>query len=334
MVFKDKDRIRLPNGAEIARDDRETGRVYVVYGDPAIHDALPSATMVLETLPPDMPENGKLRVDIDQTLRQAQDEFRKRYLSNTGAPPDTAKPFSPLYAQAREWARQGAERQSIMKACMDLNRMYADPLDANMLNKMVEAAMTLGQSERYANYNLSAMALGDGTKSGAKQTDRHSMDKGLREYIIRDLSDERPSQPQPLLVQGVNAWHKWKEQADIVDVIAVRQPLYHTDGYAGEVDAILRLKDGGVTMLSWEISDHFHSKQALEIGAYARAWEYVSAQRTDKGIIVRLDRDTGEFAESPSVNLPRAWQRFEAALRFHQAYDTLHLAWFSQADFT
>lgn len=323
----DEPKATLPNGTEITLDDRESGQVYVVHGDPTIHDALPSVATVLRALPDDSPKSDK-----NELARLAQEAFQKRYMSQAATPPDAVKPFSPLYAQAREWARQGHDRESVMRACLDLNKMYSEPLDADMTNKMVEAAMTLGQSERYEDYQVSdynGKPPHDGIEGGPAPTDERVKTESLRDFITRAISGG--AQPDNLqdINQGVSAWHKWWEQADITEVIAAGQNIYHPDGYAGMVDAIVRRTGGEVTILNWEIAARDHPKHALKIGAYARAWEYVAAQRVTNGLTVRFDNVSGRYAESPQVNIPRAWQKFEATLRFHQACDTLHMAWFS-----
>ena len=140
----------LPNGAKIAREDRESGRVYVVSGDPDVRDALPSVTTVMKALPAEALENWKLNVGVDELIEGVRNVFRDRYMSRPGTQPQDAKAFSSLYAQAREWARQGCSAEVIDSACRMLNaEQFVTPLADEQLGQMLRDAITSGLNENY-----------------------------------------------------------------------------------------------------------------------------------------------------------------------------------------
>jgi hypothetical protein len=193
MAAIDEGRVALPNGAEIERDDRETGRVYVVYGDPAVRDALPSVTTVLKVIPAERLENWKLSVGVDELTEKLRGEFQQRYITKPSAPPRSSKVFTSLYTQAREWARIGANREDIARACGEINGHYVSPLNDDMLNRMIEQAVSLGVSEKYADYSGQRMTeLAKTAKTGENRINTEAKNAGnkVHEYIEKELLGE------------------------------------------------------------------------------------------------------------------------------------------------
>lgn len=340
MADIDHGPVTLPNGTTITRDDRKTGRVYLVNGDPDVRDALPSVTNVLKVLPAEALENWKLRVGVDDMVKALRDEFYQQYQSQPGTAPSDAKAFTSLFAQAREWARQGHVANDIEDACRALNaEQFRSPLDDDMLSSLLTSAVKSGQEQSYDSFIGETLeGLACRAKSGNNKINEEATEIGgkVHEVIEKELLGEPV--PEPLLKDerlalAISAWHEWRDKVGFAEVIAVEQPLYHPDGFAGTIDAIVRLSSGAVAMLDWKTSTRFYPKYALQIAAYARGWEYVSAQRTTESYVIRFDKKLGKPVPSEPIVLPRAWQSFEAALRFHQATERLHLVWQGPGDF-
>lgn len=340
MADIDHGTVTLPNGTTITREDRESGRVYLVSGDPDVRDALPSVTSVLKVLPADALENWKLRVGVDEMVDALRSEFRQQFQNQPGSAPAGAKPFTSLYTQAREWARQGENISDIEAACRTLNtEQFRSPLDEKMLSSLINSAIKTGQSESYDKFiGKTIDALAANAKSGNNKINKEALSVGglVHEFIEKELLGQQPSESMlkdERLVPAISAWREWRDSVGFAEIISVEQPVYHPDGFAGTVDAIIRLASGEVAMLDWKTSNRFYPKYALQIAAYARAWEYVSAQHINQGFVIRFDKKTAKPLAEQFEAMRQAWQFFNAALRFHQSTERLHLAWQRDGDF-
>ena len=337
MAAIDDGPVILPNGTKIVRENRATGQVYIVTGDADVRDALPSIDTVMQVLSTEIVEGRNLKVGIDELIVGARGVFKQRYMSQQGTQPEDAKAFTSLYTQAREWARQGCRAEVIDIACRRLNSVqFKAPLNSERVGRLIHEAISAGTAEMYGAFleNDLQSLVGDSV-SGAGDSSHESMGVGERvcEYIKKEIAgDDLPSRT-PDMEPVLTSWNSWKEEEGFVDVVAVDQPLYHPDGYAGTADAIIRVKGGSVRMLLWNDSGQLQDKFGVRVAACGRAWEYVSGQTVRSGVVVGVTGD-GRFEVSPRVSMPRGVNLFKSILEFHAAHERMHLTWQSATDHT
>lgn len=337
MTAMDAEYVVLPNGTRMSRETRENGHAYIVNGDPDVRTALPSVSSVMSVIRVGVDSDIKTTTGIDGLMRALNESFRKNYLTHFGTPPQEAKAFSSMYAQAREWARQGHQPELIDETCRNLNAtQFVNPLTDYQMVDLLKSAINTGMAENYEQFIASAIEnLATVVRDAASRAGRENSSAGqrVRAYVENDLLGEALPEVTPDIEQAVAAWKDWKSAEELTETVAINQPLYHPDGFAGAVDAIVRVKTGELRMIVWETESRMHDRLGIPIGAYARGWEYVSGRHTATGIVIRLDKDTGIPQPSPWISIPRAWAAFDAALRFHQVQERMHLVWQSGADY-
>ena len=120
----------------------------------------------------------------------------------------------------------------------------------------------------------------------------------MHEYVEKDLLGEELPPVTPNMERAVAAWQAWKEKEGLIEVVAIEQPVYHPDGYAGTIDAVIRVQDGGLRVLDWKTSSRHYDKTSLQIAAYARVWEYVTAQSVKSGLVIRFDKKQASLTQA------------------------------------
>lgn len=93
-------------------------------------------------------------------------------------------------------------------------------------------------------------------------------------------------------------------------------------GYAGTMDAILEtVRPSGeriLTALDWKTSNAMRNEYALQVAAYAKAYEERTGQKVARALIVRFGKRSETFEAKQVIDLERSFDAFCSALHlFH-----------------
>jgi hypothetical protein len=152
------------------------------------------------------------------------------------------------------------------------------------------------------------------------------------EYLMR--GDEVPAE----LVSGsdsttmkslIGAFHRWHEQSQFSFVESERVVYSQEHGYAGAVDAIgYRLGDNGQcvnVVLDWKTSNRVYDTYALQLAAYARAFEEREpGSSIGEAWVLRYDRARRQFEASRIESIDHSFDAFLGALRLWRAFHCNH----------
>ena len=99
----------------------------------------------------------------------------------------------------------------------------------------------------------------------------------------------------------IKAYKAWSRERKPVWLAAEQKVYYHDPGgvncYAGTVDALAEI-DGKLCIIDFKTSKKIYKPNHLQIAAYAHAMaKQKGKKKPAMGIILRLDKDTGDFQE-------------------------------------
>jgi hypothetical protein len=133
--------------------------------------------------------------------------------------------------------------------------------------------------------------------AGAKGSAVHAfIEKALR-AIMLDTDD--PIIPPPdaeHVFNGINAFKKWWDQAGLHPEGIEVPTCSVVHGYAGTIDVVAGNAHGETIIVDWKTSGQIRPSYYRQIGGYAIANVERTGQAIDAAYIVRLDKETGEFA--------------------------------------
>lgn len=100
-------------------------------------------------------------------------------------------------------------------------------------------------------------------------------------------------------------------------------------GYAGTMDALLETIDSRtgertLTALDWKTSNAMRNEYALQVAAYAKAYEERTGEKVSKAVVVRFGRRSDTFEAKQVLDLERSFDAFCSALHlFHSMSNPL-----------
>jgi hypothetical protein len=99
------------------------------------------------------------------------------------------------------------------------------------------------------------------------------------------------------VTNGFNAFLKWYEQTDI-EIVEVERLIYsETYFYCGMTDLVGR-RNGGLVVIDFKTgSSAGYESEWYQINGYAEAIEEETGEKIEEGLIVHLDKKTGNFVE-------------------------------------
>lgn len=106
------------------------------------------------------------------------------------------------------------------------------------------------------------------------------------ELLIKGLREESTRRIRAMLT-------RWRGWADIVDVCIDHTELRvvsHKHTYSGTLDAVGTL-DGEPCVFDWKTSSGIKDDMALQLSAYANAYEEMTGVKVRKGLIVLVSKD-------------------------------------------
>jgi|TARA_B110001454_G_scaffold77758_1_gene75312 hypothetical protein len=92
-------------------------------------------------------------------------------------------------------------------------------------------------------------------------------------------------------IEAFRAWAKENE----VKWLAIEQKVYSKKyNYAGTVDAVAEV-NGELTVIDFKTSAKIYKQYHLQVAAYAQAITEMYGRDVEKGLILRLDKDSGKY---------------------------------------
>ena len=138
-------------------------------------------------------------------------------------------------------------------------------------------------------------------------------DFGTRAHILIEeyLRGKEPEVPDDL-ADVFSGFLSWQGDAGL-EIQYTEQMVYSaTYKYAGSMDAVAKRGDQLVA-LDWKTSSGIYPEMALQVAAYAAAWEEMNAQSVHEAWVVRFGKKQPEFEARQVKNLDAAFQGFIAA---------------------
>eukprot|EP01124_Arcella_intermedia_P036514 TRINITY_DN9581_c0_g1_i1.p1 TRINITY_DN9581_c0_g1~~TRINITY_DN9581_c0_g1_i1.p1 ORF type:complete len:167 (-),score=37.04 TRINITY_DN9581_c0_g1_i1:107-574(-) len=95
-----------------------------------------------------------------------------------------------------------------------------------------------------------------------------------------------------------------------------------TYGYGGTIDAVAKFNLNGeskVMIIDWKTSNSFHKEYALQVAAYAKAYEDIYNTPVFAGLVVRFDKNNPVF-EAKRIDreqIPEAFSFFMSLLNLY-----------------
>lgn len=137
-----------------------------------------------------------------------------------------------------------------------------------------------------AHRTISNEAMGTGTL----------VHKWIEEAIRWKMDDgEAPELPDDeAALNCIEAFREWTKDNE-VKWLAIEQKIYSFKyGYAGTVDAVAEV-NGEFTVIDFKTSAKIYKQYHLQVAAYAQAITEMYGRDVEKGLILRLDKDSGKY---------------------------------------
>jgi len=155
----------------------------------------------------------------------------------------------------------------------------------------------------------------------------HAADVGtLAHYMIQcDIKGEKPDTSQysaenlSKAETSYLAWLHWAEQHQLRAVAAEERLVSEHWGYGGTIDYVASDPAGKLWLIDYKTGSGIYPEMRYQIAAYVKLWEEVKASEINEKVIVRLDRDTGEFEQHSLGDLDLAWSIFLGCLNLYRA---------------
>ena len=148
-----------------------------------------------------------------------------------------------------------------------------------------------------------------GILTASKAISEHAADVGsiVHSWISEGIrwklgyTHDPPEMPEDEeAINCVNAFKKWASTKSITWLSTEEKVYYHSDNniyrYAGTVDAVSSNIDGSPFVIDFKTSKKIYKPYYLQVAAYCRAIEKTRGIKP-LGLILRLDKETGEFQE-------------------------------------
>lgn len=125
----------------------------------------------------------------------------------------------------------------------------------------------------------------------------------------------------PAIQPAVEAFSKWMAESGLQIVGGDTKVASVRHGYGGALDALAMDEDGAWTILDWKTGNGIYAEYALQVAAYAHAFEETYGIRPWRGIIVRFGKKEPVKFEVREVRSLR--ESFEAFLAAKSLQDSL-----------
>jgi hypothetical protein len=135
------------------------------------------------------------------------------------------------------------------------------------------------------------------------------------------LLGEEPTIP-PTYTTTIESFSAWEVEANLSIEKTERMVYSRTYGYAGTLDAIGFNADRGLAVLDWKTSNGLYPESALQVAAYAIAYEEMTGEAITDAWVVRFGKSQPEF-EAKHVDLDACKPTWLAALQLSRGLKTV-----------
>lgn len=143
--------------------------------------------------------------------------------------------------------------------------------------------------------------------------------------MINTDSDDVPCSTE--LEPTRKAFASWKKmaQASGSKVIATEIEVWSDQyGYAGTMDAVLETINPVtghrvLTAVDWKTSNSMRNEYAMQVAAYAKAYEERTGEKVMKAQVVRFGRRSDSFESKDVIDLDRSFDAFCSALHLYHS---------------
>lgn len=123
------------------------------------------------------------------------------------------------------------------------------------------------------------------------------------------------------------AFVAWKKlaQASGSKIIATEVEVWSDEyGYAGTMDAVMETinpltKHRVLTAIDWKTSNSMRTEYAMQVAAYAKAYEERTGEKVMKAQVVRFGRRSDNFEAKYVIDLDRSFDAFCSALHLYHS---------------
>ena len=185
------------------------------------------------------------------------------------------------------WARNTVletVRRSLLK-------LQGAPIPPALLDAVIEDA-------RRSPHKVMAQAADFGTKAHA--------------LIAAILQGEKPEIP-PELAPAIESFKAWQKNAGLDIEFAETEVRSLAHGYAGTLDALACRGDRWV-VLDWKTGNGIYPEHALQVAAYAKAFEETVGVKVGEAWIIRLGKTSPTFNAQQVMDIEAAFGTFLAVL--------------------
>ena len=259
-----------------------------------------------------------------EAVRSLTQQVRERVpRALVGGSMKTARPHTLLFMAVRDWLMAGEDRSDVAMRAADLNAGFAEPLSGDLVELM------LGQATDAAESTLRALdrdiaAMGRHASAEHRREKDRTADIGTRVHRWVELDMKGHVQDVPKdLERPIGAYRRWRQTQGIAGIVALETMIYHPAGFAGTIDAVLRLSDGRVAVVDFKTSAGIYESHVLQIGAYAAGWQNVHGDPVEVGWAVRFGRDDGRM-QPVEVRAAEAWRSFRTLIPAYHYYSTIN----------
>jgi hypothetical protein len=139
------------------------------------------------------------------------------------------------------------------------------------------------------------------------------IDKIIRKepFDLAKVTDERVANA---VMAFVDWWHKCEIQFVMGDTKVAS--LLH--GYGGSLDALGVTADGRIVLLDWKTSNAIYDEYALQVAAYAKAYEEMYGATVSEAWIVRFGKKDAKFEVKKLKDIEHSFLAFLAAHHLQQ----------------
>ena len=126
------------------------------------------------------------------------------------------------------------------------------------------------------------------------------------------------------LTQVLISFLSWQKESCITVTMAEQMVYSAKHLYAGTMDA-WGIRDGKPVALDWKTSNALYPEAALQVSAYAKAWEEMTGERCERAYVVRFGKTKAEFEVREVADIDASFQAFLAAKTLYEG--TKAAAW-------
>ena len=151
------------------------------------------------------------------------------------------------------------------------------------------------------------------------------MHSTLEEWLRAKAAGEEPFLDYEVHAPYIESAKKvveWLDKHEVEEILDVEVNIYHPSLlYGGQVDCVAR-RGNSVLLLDWKSGKGIYKDAAVQIAAYAMAYEVLTGETVNEGWVVRSGR-TGEFEAKRVVDLDLAKQTFLHLQAVREGWDEI-----------